>query len=106
MIMMRTACITPDAFLSGRYAQKLREELEDSSYEVFHAVNERERIKSVLADLSKTSSDFSVLASKALEQLSSGILPRLRSVAPNPTSRKYAVAGQSGGCTIPPSHFC
>lgn len=72
--MCKAACV------SDRYVQKLREELEESSYHVFHAVNERERIKSVLADLSKTSSDFSLIAGKALEQLSSGIVPRLRYV--------------------------
>lgn len=57
---------------------KLREELEQSSYHFFASSNERERIKSVLADLSKTSSDFGHITARALEQLSTAIMPRLR----------------------------
>jgi hypothetical protein len=62
----------------GRYVGKLREELEESSYHFFASNNERERIKSVLADLSKTSSDFAHITARALEQLSTAIVPRLR----------------------------
>lgn len=61
-----------------RYVGKLREELEESSYHYFANSNERERIKSVLADLSKTSSDFAHITSRALEQLSTAIVPYLR----------------------------
>jgi hypothetical protein len=39
---------------------------------------DRERVKSVLADLQKTSSDLRQLSTKALEQLSDALIPRLR----------------------------
>ncbi len=39
---------------------------------------DRERVKSVLADLQKTSNDFRQLSTKALEQLSDALMPRLR----------------------------
>ena len=57
---------------------KLRAELEDSAWRYFHAPAERERIRSVLVDLSQTALAFTQITHKALEQLSSGIAPRLR----------------------------
>lgn len=57
---------------------KLRAELEDSAWRYFHAAVERERIRSVLVDLSQTALAFTQITHKALEQLSSGIAPRLR----------------------------
>ena len=62
----------------GRYVLKLRTELEEQAAALFGAPSDRERIKSVLADLAKTSSDFKHIAGKALDHLSSGIVPRLR----------------------------
>ena len=60
---------------------KLRTELEEQAAALFGAPSDRERIKSVLADLAKTSSDFKHIAGKALDHLSSGIVPRLRCAA-------------------------
>ncbi len=57
---------------------KLRDELEVQAAALFAAPADRERIKSVLADLAKTSSDFRHIAGRALDHLSAGILPRLR----------------------------
>lgn len=61
-----------------RYVLKLRGELEEQAAALFGAPSDRERIKSVLADLAKTSSDFKHIASKAVDHLSSGIVPCLR----------------------------
>lgn len=57
---------------------KLRGELEEQAAALFGAPSDRERIKSVLADLAKTSSDFKHIASKAVDHLSSGMVPCLR----------------------------
>ena len=64
-----------------RYVGKLRTELEDSAWRYFHAPAERERIRSVLVDLSQTALAFTQITHKALEQLSSGVAPRLRCAA-------------------------
>ena len=46
----------------------------------FSGAGERERIRSVLADLTKTGGDFRALATKALESASDSLLPRLKPV--------------------------
>ena len=63
-----------------RYVGKLRADLEEGALEVFSGAAERERVRSVLADLAKTASDFRAITSRALEQLASAIVPRLRRV--------------------------
>lgn len=57
---------------------KLRADLEEGAFEVFSGAADRERVRSVLADLTKTASDFRAITSRALEQLASAIVPRLR----------------------------
>lgn len=64
--------------LTCRYVGKLRADLEEGALEVFSGAAERERVRSVLADLAKTASDFRAITSRALEQLASAIVPRLR----------------------------
>ena len=66
------------SMMAARYVGKLRTELEEGAYEVFAGAAERERVKSVLADLAKTCSDFKATSGRALDQLSSAIVPRLR----------------------------
>mmetsp|Transcript_26 Transcript_26/g.78 ORF Transcript_26/g.78 Transcript_26/m.78 type:complete len:746 (+) Transcript_26:194-2431(+) len=66
------------AEISGTYVTKLRQELEHIAMEMFPAAQDRERVKSCLADLAKTSSDFHSLAAKALNSVASGLFPRLR----------------------------
>ena len=64
---------------------KLRMEMEELSTSLFVAPSDRERIKSVLADLSKTSADFKYITDRALGQMSSGLFPRVRwTPAPSP----------------------
>ncbi|KAK9800904.1 hypothetical protein WJX73_009018 [Symbiochloris irregularis] len=69
-----------NAGMSATYVGKLLQELEAGANSVFPAPSDRERVKSVLADLAKTASDFRVIASKGLELLANGILPRLRPI--------------------------
>lgn len=64
--------------LSCRYVLKLRSQLESAAEGVFSAAADRERVRSVLADLAKTSGDFKQITQRALDSLSSGIMPRLR----------------------------
>ena len=64
-----------------RYVQKLQAELETASSQLFPAPSQHQRIKSVLADLSKTASDFRHITSKALDTLANGLMPYLRSAA-------------------------
>ena len=47
---------------------------------LFGAQSDLERLRSVLVDMTKTSSDFRGAASKALEGLADGLLPRLRPI--------------------------
>lgn len=69
-----------NADVSADYAAKLRQELEGLAERVFPGVGERERVRSVLSDLSKTGGDFRSLATRSLEALSDSLLPRLRPV--------------------------
>ncbi|MEW5310383.1 MAG: hypothetical protein WDW38_002186 [Sanguina aurantia] len=64
--------------VSAEYVTKLRAELESYIVELLPLASERERGRSVLADLSKTSSDLRQMVSKSLESLSEALLPRLR----------------------------
>ncbi|KAK9907313.1 hypothetical protein WJX75_001280 [Coccomyxa subellipsoidea] len=86
------AAVFNNADVSATYVGKLREELEESSYHFFASNNERERIKSVLADLSKTSSDFAHITARALEQLSTAIVPRLRPMLDEAGSASYELS--------------
>lgn len=69
-----------NAEVSASYVQRLRAELEDLVMQLFQGPADREKVKSVLADLGKTSTDFRSLATKALDALCGGIMPRLRHV--------------------------
>lgn len=68
----------PTPLVGRRYVGKLLQELEHGALAVFPAPSDRDRVKSVLADLQKTASDFRIIASKGLDLLANGILPRLR----------------------------
>ena len=61
-----------------RYVLKLRSELEEGATQVFGGAGEREQVRSVLADLAKTSSDFGALAAWALAAVASALATRLR----------------------------
>ena len=61
-----------------RYVLKLVQELEAATAGTFTAPSDRDRAKSVLADLQKTAGDFRAMAGKALDAVAAGIVPRLR----------------------------
>ena len=63
---------------SRRYVVKLVQELDGATAATFTAPSDRDRSKSVLADLQKTAGDFRALAGRALEAVAAGIVPRLR----------------------------
>jgi len=71
------AVVINGAETSGMYMQKLRQEIEYLAMELFAGAQERERVKSCLADLSKTSSDFHTMTAKSLDTLASAMFPRL-----------------------------
>lgn len=64
--------------LGCRYVLKLRGELEEGATQVFGGAGEREQVRSVLADLAKTSADFGALASWALAAVAGATATRLR----------------------------
>ncbi|KAL4441200.1 hypothetical protein ABPG77_011437 [Micractinium sp. CCAP 211/92] len=81
-----------NADVSASYVGKLRQQLEDLAGQLFHQANDRDRIKLVLADLGKTSSDFRQLATKALDQLCGGLMPRLRPVLDDAAAASYELS--------------
>ncbi|CAK0785054.1 hypothetical protein CVIRNUC_008259 [Coccomyxa viridis] len=83
------AAVFNNAEISAMYVGKLRAELEESAWRYFHAPAERERIRSVLVDLSQTALAFTQITHKALEQLSSGIAPRLRATLDEAAGASY-----------------
>ncbi len=69
-----------NAEMSAVYVTRLRTQLEELVVQLFQGPVDREKVKSVLADLGKTSTDFRGLATKALDTLCGGVMPRLRHV--------------------------
>lgn len=64
---------------------KLRQELEEVAADIWGAGgSERDQIRSVLADLAKTSGDFKQLAAWALASITSALMSRIRCAALNP----------------------
>ncbi|KAI8101797.1 hypothetical protein M9434_006863 [Picochlorum sp. BPE23] len=75
------AIIMNDVDLSASYIDKLRAQLDDIAGRVFaSSSNDYERVRLVLADLSKTSADMKKLAEQATEQLSTSIMSKLRPI--------------------------
>lgn len=62
------------------YAAKLQEQLGLMAADVFPAAHDQERIRSVLADLSKTAAEFRDIAGRAVDHLATGSLLQLRSL--------------------------
>lgn len=85
-----------NAEVSSRYTVKLRQQLEDLAAAVFRD-SERERVKMVLADLSKTASDFQALATKAVEQTATSLMPALRGGLDEAAAAEYSSTDGGGG---------
>jgi len=67
-----------NADMSAMYVDKLRQQLEDLAGQLFAAPHDRDRIKLVLADLSKTATDFRKLSAQGAEQLCTALAAHLR----------------------------
>ena len=67
-----------DPLAMCRYVAKLRKQLEDACADIFSSTDDRERIRSVLSDLSKTAADFKQIVTRAAESFVVGLMPRVR----------------------------
>lgn len=86
-----------NAEVSASYTVKLRQQLEDLAGAVFRD-SDRERVKMVLADLSKTASGLQALATKAVEQTATALMPVLRGGLDDAAAADYSSAdGGAGG---------
>ena len=62
---------------------KLRQELEEAAADIWGAASaERDQIRSVLADLAKTSGDFRLAAAGALASITAALMSRIRCAVP------------------------
>ncbi|GAX77377.1 hypothetical protein CEUSTIGMA_g4823.t1 [Chlamydomonas eustigma] len=66
--------------VSSDYVVKLKTELEAYLSSYMNSPGEREKVRSVLSDLSKAATDLRQSNTRALEQLAEAIMPRLRAV--------------------------
>eukprot|EP00891_Asterochloris_glomerata_P008941 jgi/Astpho2/8941/Aster-02621 len=86
------AAILNNPDMSAMYVHKLRKELEDAASWLFRSPNDRERVRSVLDDLSKTAGDFAAISRRALDHLCNGLLPKLRPVLDEVSSVSYELS--------------
>lgn len=61
-----------------RYASKLKADFDMFASEVFASAGDLDRVRSILADMNKTTADFEAIVAKEIEQLSNGFMPRIR----------------------------
>ena len=90
-----------------RYVLKLRAELEEVASEIWSdGGSEREQIRSVLADLAKTSGDFKQLAAWALTSITSALMSQIRCAPLRPAPIKHPPAGKGKICLIGVHDLC
>lgn len=82
-----------NADMSAMYVDKLRQQLEDLAGQLFAAPHDRDRIKLVLADLSKTASDFRKLSAQGAEQLCTALAAHLRPLLDQFVEISYEIDG-------------
>ncbi|KAG2447879.1 hypothetical protein HYH02_007335 [Chlamydomonas schloesseri] len=78
--------------VAADYAAKLRAELEAHTGGLLAAPADREKARLVLADLAKTGGDFRSLASRGLEALAEGLLPRLKPTLDEVAALSYSLS--------------
>lgn len=79
-----------DVDLSATYVDKLKTQLEQVAHAAFgSSAHDEDRIRLVLADLSKTSSDIRRLADQVTEQLTTALVLRLRPMLDSFVSSSY-----------------
>lgn len=81
--MRRTHMHAPHAHNSRiqrtpRYASKLKSDFDMFASEVFASAGDLDRVRSILADMNKTTADFEAIVAKEIGQLSNGFMPRIR----------------------------
>lgn len=86
------AVMLNNADVSSEYMMKLSEELEALAAEVFSAPDERDRVHTIIRDLTRSSLDFRQLTEKAIDQLADGIMPRLRPALDDVASISYTMS--------------
>eukprot|EP00963_Diacronema_lutheri_P014079 scaffold2858_cov659-Pavlova_lutheri.AAC.50 len=86
-----------DLDVSAEYAEKLRRELEEFAMEVFSMPTDQDRIKSALSELGKAASDFSHMSKSSLEQLSMGILSKVKPVFAEVSQFSYELSEEAYG---------
>lgn len=82
------ACVN-DVDVSAEYALKLRAQLEAAADEFFPSPSERDRIRSVLAELGDTGAALRRAASAAANDLAAALAPRLRALVDGAAVAKY-----------------
>ena len=61
-----------------RYTTKLKQDFDQFACDVFPSAGDLDRVRSILADMNKTTADFEAIVAKEIEQLSNGFMPRIR----------------------------
>jgi hypothetical protein len=85
-----------NADMSAMYVDKLRQQLEDLAGQLFPAPHDRDRIKLVLADLTKTAADFRRLSAQGAEQLCNALSAHLRPLLDQFVEISYELDGNDG----------
>ncbi|KAL6985511.1 Golgi transport complex subunit 4 [Sarracenia purpurea var. burkii] len=78
--------------VSGEYALKLRQEIEEQCGEVFTAPADRERVKSCLSELGEMSNSFRKALNAGMEQLVATVTPRIRPVLDTAATISYELS--------------
>lgn len=94
-----------NADVSAEYVDKLRQQLEGLAAKVFSASHDRDRVKLVLADLSKTAADFRRLCLQSSDQLCNAIIGHLRPILDDFVESSYEIEASGGGALAPVSHW-
>jgi len=85
-----------NADVSAEYVDKLRHQLEELAGQLFPAPHDHDRIRLVLADLSKTAADFRRLSGQAAEQLCTSLAAHLRPLLDEFVNISYEIEGGEG----------
>lgn len=78
-----------DADVSADYVLKLKREMEETTAELFPAASDREKLRSIVADLAETAAAFRQLAAASLEELAGGVTQRVRPALDAAASASY-----------------
>ena len=81
-----------NADVSADYVLKLKHELDEALGELFPAGSERERVRSCLGEMADTAAAFRELASSGVEELLTGLAPRLRPFLDTAASASYVLS--------------